>query len=428
VTVEGAENATLSYKVTDKATQEVTEYTVLPTFTDAGEYNVEVTAAFGQFTLIDDADVVITPREVTIQSLSARKTFDGTPLVANDRVMLTAVTGEDTTVPFEATELLENAGVYNNDIFPGEDEGIEVVVTGSVIKGEAANTFEVKTANLKENYILKAVEGDLLVISRNREDEDLRIEIDVNGVTATYTYDGNAHAASGYTVPDITGFEVPETEVEYSYEYDVEKAHVLTDLKEVGEAEEESSEAEEENVLAKVFRFFAPMTVHAVDTTGYDNIPAGTVTFGITNTKGVTTVYAVSGVSAFVSAVNVGRYTQVVDASEAHVQIVEKDVAAEDWLDVTEEFSFKTSNGLLIINDVPPTSNNVTTTSTGSVLGADREPVTIVDEEVPTVLGADRPQTGDEANAFVWIFAMATASMIFGYAMLRRRKEEDEEA
>ncbi len=433
VTVEGAENGTLSYKVTTADAEEPAPYSELPQFVDAGTYHVEVTATFGQFTLTDDADVVITPREVTIQSLSARKTFDGSPLVANDRVMLTAVVGDEETVSYEALKLTEDPGIYEETIFPGEGEGIEVVVTGSIVRDEGVNTFTVRTANLKDNYILKAIEGDLLVISRN-EEEDNRIEITLTGVTATYTYDGNEHAANGYTIPDMENFEASETIVEYAYEYDHEKAKTLTDLYEVGyelpELEEEPEEPEEEeNLLSRIYRLFAPMSVQAVDVTGYDNIPEGAVVFSITNTEGVQTIYAVTGVKAYVAAVNVGTYVQEVDASDAQIVIVEKDVDPEEFEDVTDQFSFLTANGKLIINAAPSQDNPPTTrtTRTGEVLGVDRE-VTIADEEVPKVLGADRPQTGDDANAFAWIFAMATAAMIFGYSIFKKKKEDEEEA
>ncbi len=444
VTVSGAKGATLTYAY-DGMTEDA-DSTENPKFVDAGNYTVSVTASYGQFESTKSAAVVINKREVIIQTLSAHKTFDGTPLIANDEVKVNAIAGEEDVREVIVKNLGTTPGIYNNDIFPGEGEGIEVVVNGSVVSGTAANTFTVKVANLKDNYVLKGIDGDLRIIPRKGDEVDQTIEINVNGVTATYTYDGNAHAASGYTIPDIENFEVSELVIEYNYNYDAEKAYVLKDMDPViidTTPVEEKDPTDESSVIdhgeeasaVKAFntflaKAFGTMTVHAVDTTGYE-IPEDAVTFGITNTEGVTTVYAVQGVSAYVSAVNVGTYEQVVEVTDdTTVKIAQQGVAAEKWVDVTKEFKFNTNNGKLIINAVPsnPTTTTTTTASTGGqVLGVEREVVTIEDEEVPEVLGADRPQTGDDANVIVWVVLMATVAMIFGYVLIRRKKEEDAE-
>ena len=122
--------------------------------------------------VVEDGQIVITPRPVTLTSETASKTYDGTPLT---RPNVTVSTGE-------------------NDGFV-EGEVTDIKATGSVTNaGSVANTitFTPNKETFKEgNYAITKTEGTLTIAKRS---------VLITSQSATKTYDGSALTRPAVTI------------------------------------------------------------------------------------------------------------------------------------------------------------------------------------------------------------------------------------
>ena len=149
--------------------------------TDAGTYDMNVKAT--DFTnindnfsnvkfVVEDGQLIISKRAVTLTSGSDEKVYDGTPL-----------TKDEVTV--------------SGDGFV-KDEGAEYNVTGSQTKaGRSDNefTYTLKDNTKKDNYNITVVKGTLTVIKDKNE-----VVVTIKGHTNSAKYDGKDHTAEGYDV------------------------------------------------------------------------------------------------------------------------------------------------------------------------------------------------------------------------------------
>ena len=122
--------------------------------------------------VVEDGQIVITPRAVTLTSETASKTYDGTPLT---RPNVTVSTGE-------------NEGFV-------EGEVTDIKATGSVTNaGSVANTitFTPNKETFKEgNYAITKTEGTLTIAKRS---------VLITSQSATKTYDGSALTRPAVTI------------------------------------------------------------------------------------------------------------------------------------------------------------------------------------------------------------------------------------
>ena len=158
---------------------------------DAGEYANKITGTpvirdaagndvTSQFEVTTvDGKLTIAKRDVRIKPVKASKEYDGTALVATD---------------FEVV-----SGSF------AEGEGIESCTYGGqqIQVGTSKSTIETVTpkanTNLNKNYNLTKDKGALTVTTRNA-----KYKIEVEAVSATATYDGEEHAASGLVTDKFT--------------------------------------------------------------------------------------------------------------------------------------------------------------------------------------------------------------------------------
>ena len=152
-----------------------------------------------KFEIVEDGQLVINPRAVTLTSEKASKPYDGTPLTRPD------VKVEGNFVDGEVTE---------------------VKATGSVTyvsDGEVTNTIVItKGENYKEsNYSITKHEGTLSIT-----EVDAEVTVTIKGHEDSVTYDGNPHSVEGYEITDISN-----------------KLYTKDDVKFTGEAKAEGIEA-----------------------------------------------------------------------------------------------------------------------------------------------------------------------------------------
>ena len=149
--------------------------------TDAGTYDMNVEATdftntSNNFTnvefVVEDGQLIISKRNVTLTSGSDEKVYDGTPLT-------------------------KNKVTVSGDGFV-EGEGAEYNVTGSQTKaGNSDNEFAytLKDNTKKDNYNITVVKGTLTVTQDKNE-----VVVTITGHTNSAKYDGKDHTAEGYDV------------------------------------------------------------------------------------------------------------------------------------------------------------------------------------------------------------------------------------
>ena len=152
-----------------------------------------------KFEIVEDGQLVINPRAVTLTSEKASKPYDGTPLTRPD------VKVEGNFVDGEVTE---------------------VKATGSVTyvsDGEVTNTIVItKGENYKEsNYSITMNEGKLSIT-----EVDAEVTVTIKGHEDSVTYDGKPHSVEGYEIIDISN-----------------KLYTKDDVQFTGEAKAEGTEA-----------------------------------------------------------------------------------------------------------------------------------------------------------------------------------------
>ena len=139
----------------------------------------DVTSQFEVTTV--DGKLTIAKRDVRIKPAKASKQYDGTALVATD---FEVVSGS-----FAEGEGIESCTYAGQQIQVGTSESTIETVTPK------ANT------NLDKNYNLRKDPGALTVTNR---DADAKYKIEVEAKSATATYDGEEHTASGLATDKFT--------------------------------------------------------------------------------------------------------------------------------------------------------------------------------------------------------------------------------
>ena len=130
-----------------------------------------------KFEIVEDGQLVINPRAVTLTSETDSKPYDGTPLTR------------------------PNVKVEGNFV---DGEVTKVEATGSVTyvsEGDVTNTIVItKGENFKEsNYSITKHEGTLSIT-----EVDAEVTVTIKGHEETATYDGNPHSVEGYEITDIS--------------------------------------------------------------------------------------------------------------------------------------------------------------------------------------------------------------------------------
>ena len=182
--------------------------------TDAGTYPMGLTA--DQFTnnksknfskvtfVIEDGQLVIEKRKVTLTSASDSKVYDGTPL-----------TKKEVTV--------------GGDGF-AKDEGVTYTFTGSQTNaGSSKNmfTYAWNEGTKADNYTICPIEGDLVITPIDG------IKVTITGRKDTQTYDGKPHKVEGYDVkPDNPLF--TEKDIEFNGEAEATGTDVRIDPYQMG--------------------------------------------------------------------------------------------------------------------------------------------------------------------------------------------------
>ena len=158
---------------------------------------VDVTEQFALTTT--DGSIKITPRNVTLTSVSGSKTYDGNELTGATLLEKNEAYFGDVKIDdaFKAVNTVTEEGiVITGDGFV-DGEGATYTVTGSQTTptfSSNAFTFTLKEGTFARNYNISKVEGTLTVNSR-----DAKYEIAVYPNSKTEVYDGKVKAVSGFS-------------------------------------------------------------------------------------------------------------------------------------------------------------------------------------------------------------------------------------
>ena len=159
--------------------------------TDAGEYpmnlaetrfkNTNPNFENVRFDVVEDGQLVINPRPVTLTSADLTKVYDGTALTNGD------------------TPVKEEFGTEK--AFP-ENEGLKYTFTGgqtNVGKSENTFTYKAKEGTNPDNYAITTEYGTLEVTPVTD-----KVTVTIKGGKSSVTYNGEEHTVSGYKVADIS--------------------------------------------------------------------------------------------------------------------------------------------------------------------------------------------------------------------------------
>ena len=180
---------------------------------NAGKYDMELKASdfantnanFSKVTfVIEDGQLVIEKRKVTLTSASDSKVYDGTPLTKKE----VAVGGDG---------FVEGEGATYN------------VTGGQTNAGSSKNmfTYAWNEGTKADNYTICPIEGDLVVTPIDG------IKVTITGHKDTQTYDGKPHKVEGYDVkPDNPLF--TEKDIEFNGEAEATGTDVRIDPYQMG--------------------------------------------------------------------------------------------------------------------------------------------------------------------------------------------------
>ncbi|MCQ2441201.1 MAG: hypothetical protein MJ076_04835, partial [Clostridia bacterium] len=165
---------------------------------DPNGANIDVTDCY-TFTT-EGGTLKINKREVTLTSGSTKREYNGLPLTNSD----VTITGDGFV----------------------DGEGVNTLTTAQILnKGKTKNTFSYsfKAGTKEGNYAITKVEGDLEITAVQAQ-----VTVKVAGDKKTFTYDGNAKKAEGYTVTDISNSLYAEGNIDFNGTAKVEKTNAGT--------------------------------------------------------------------------------------------------------------------------------------------------------------------------------------------------------
>ena len=138
------------------------------------------------FKVVEDGQLVINKRPVTLTSASDSKVYDGTPLT-NDKVTAEGFV-EGQGAVYEVTGSQTNVGTSDNTF-----------------------TYTLNEGTNPDNYDITKTEGKLTVTANETE-----VVVKITGHKDTQTYDGNSHTVTGYEVTIPEGSAYTENDITFS--------------------------------------------------------------------------------------------------------------------------------------------------------------------------------------------------------------------
>lgn len=153
--------------------------------TDAGDYDVtfkegSVGENNGLYYVkkVQPGTLTITPAPITLRAPSASKTYDGTPLKAEDY----------------------GYGYEGNTDLANDFKSISVDGSQTMVGSSASSvTYELKQGKIPNNYDIQCIPGTLTITPVMDE-----VLVKIKGDTASVTYDGKPHKVDGYAVDSIS--------------------------------------------------------------------------------------------------------------------------------------------------------------------------------------------------------------------------------
>ena len=152
---------------------------------DAGDYDVTFKeGSLGEnnglyyVKKVQPGTLTITPAPITLRAPSASKTYDGTPLKAEDY----------------------GYGYEGNTDLANDFKSISVDGSQTMVGSSASSvTYELKQGKIPNNYNIQCIPGTLTITPVMDE-----VLVKIKGDTASVTYDGKPHKVDGYAVDSIS--------------------------------------------------------------------------------------------------------------------------------------------------------------------------------------------------------------------------------
>ena len=127
---------------------------------------------------VQPGTLTITPAPITLRAPSASKTYDGTPLKAEDY----------------------GYGYDGNTDLANDFKSISVDGSQTMVGSSASSvTYELKQGKIPNNYNIQCIPGTLTITPVMDE-----VLVKIKGNTANVTYDGKLHSVEGYAVDSIS--------------------------------------------------------------------------------------------------------------------------------------------------------------------------------------------------------------------------------
>ena len=127
---------------------------------------------------VQPGTLTIKPAPITLRAPSASKTYDGTPLKAEDY----------------------GYGYEGNTDLANDFKSISVDGSQTMVGSSASSvTYELKQGKIPNNYNIQCIPGTLTITPVTDE-----VLVEIKGNTASVTYDGKLHSVEGYAVDSIS--------------------------------------------------------------------------------------------------------------------------------------------------------------------------------------------------------------------------------
>ena len=139
---------------------------------------------------VQPGTLTITPAPITLRAPSASKTYDGTPLKAEDY----------------------GYGYEGNTDLANDFKSISVDGSQTMVGSSASSvTYELKQGKIPNNYNIQCIPGTLTITPVMDE-----VLVKIKGNTANVTYDGKLHSVEGYAVDSISNSLYKDSDFTYN--------------------------------------------------------------------------------------------------------------------------------------------------------------------------------------------------------------------
>ena len=394
----------------------------------------DVTDQFANINL-ENGTLTVTKRKLTLTSATDEKVYDGTPLT-NDTVTIGGDgLAETDTITFNVTGTQTYVGTSDNTFTYEIGKGapaapafmkkmLRAMTFGLMAEGDEADDATEPT--VADNYDIEVVYGTLTVTD----------DVDDSNVIV------KEHEGEAYAAGDTVKFTITVTNI-----YDEVKTITIEEIEgvtftsehvfeNVAPGETVTATAEyvvtEEDIAAGTFKNTATATFSDVDKPyeGEDKVDLEEADPHITITKEVTNKPAEGDkflegetIEYKITVKNDGNLT-------AYDVVVTDELTGDEWtideLAPDEEKVFTASYTVTAADAEKGTVVN-TATATGSTIGDDPI-VTPGTTETPVDKPVPVPKTGDESNLPLWTATMAMSAAAIGFVLIKKKREEEEEA